>query len=264
MIDSLERRFGRFAIPNLTAILIIGQVAAYLLVRVDPVFHEKIMLIPGKVLDGEFTRLFSFLFLPPGSALIWAFFYWYLFYLMGTALEHYWGTFRFNVFLLIGYVATVAAGFVFPSMPVTNHFVQGTVFLAFAYLNPNFTLMLMFILPVRIKWLAMLTWFFYAITIIFGDWNARLLVAAGTLNFMLFFGRDIMSRMVSGQRFMRNQASRFAQKEPEYFHQCVVCGVTDQSHPSMDFRYCSQCAGDRAYCQDHLASHDHIVDEAEV
>src|ERR1039458_1082074 len=75
--------------------------------------------------------------------------------------EDYWGVFRFNFFLFIGWALTVGAAFLTPAEPATNLFVAGSVFLAFAYLNPDFELVLFFILPVKVKWLALLTWVVY-------------------------------------------------------------------------------------------------------
>ena len=263
VIHWLERRFGRFAVPNVTAVLIVGQVMAWIAEQINPGAVVNIVLIPGRVLNGEVYRLVSFLFLPPGTNLLFAFFYWYLFYLMGTALEMYWGAFRYNLFLLIGYVATVATGFILPGSVVTNHFVEGTVFLAFAFLNPTFELRLFFILPVQIRWLALLAWIGYGAMFVFGSWPVRLQVAASLLNFFVFFGRDILVRMRDGRRVMARQAKRFAaaRAEPDYFHICAVCGITDKTHPDMDFRYCSRCSGNRAYCTEHLRNHEHVRDD---
>jgi hypothetical protein len=258
LIARLERRLGRFAVPNLTLLLIAGQVVTFLLSQNDPQLFDRIAYVPAKVLDGEVYRLLTFLFLPPGRMLLWAFFFWYLFYLMGTALEHYWGTFRYNLFLLIGYLATVLAAFIQPQGEVANWFLQGTVFLAFAWLNPRFTLHIFFILPVQIRWLALLTWIGFGLTLLFGTWEARLAVAASVCNFFVFFGNDVWHRIRTGRRHMAQQARRFAEKPPEYYHRCSVCGITDASHPEMDFRYCSQCDGDHAYCEEHLRNHEHI------
>ena len=128
MLNKLERKFGRYAVPNVTLILIVGQVMMFVAAQSQPAIFENMVLFPSKVMDGEIHRLFTFMIMPPGSHLLWAFFFWYLFYLMGTALEVFWGTFRYNVFLLIGYVATVATGFITPHHPVTNEFLQVTVF----------------------------------------------------------------------------------------------------------------------------------------
>lgn len=260
MISSLERKFGQFAVPHLTAIFVAGQICAFLLCQQDPLTWERIDLVPAKVLDGEFYRLISFLVMPPGDALLWAAFFWYLFYLMGTALEQYWGTFRFNIYLLIGYVATVAVSFITPDIPVSNNFLEGSVFLAFAFLNPNFELCLAFILPVRIKWFALITWGFYVLTMVYGDWSERLNATAGVLNFFLFFGPDVFYQMKSGRRYMASQAKRFGQQPPAFAHKCQVCGLTDVDDRNMDFRYCSQCSGDLCYCSEHLRDHEHIWD----
>jgi len=262
VIRFLERWFGRFAVPNVTLILICGQIVTWMATQQNPQLMEKMLLIPAKVLDGEVFRVLSFALMPPCDSPIWAFFFWYLFYIMGTALEAYWGTFRYNVFLLIGYVATVAASFVNPDGVVTNWFIEGTVFLAFAYLNPNFILHLFFILPVRIKWLAMFTWIGFGAIFIYGTWSTRLGIAASVLNFFVFFGGDIWYRIAHGQRHMLGQAKRFAvNRPPDYFHKCAVCGITDTSHPQTEFRYCSQCSGDLGYCPDHLRGHDHVTND---
>lgn len=259
LINSLERRFGRFAVPNLTMLLIVGQVLLYGLSQRDPKLMERILLIPARVLDGEVYRLLTFLFLPPGAMIIWAIFFWYLFYLMGTALEAYWGTFRYNLFLLIGYLATIGAAFLTPDAAVGNWFLEGTVFLAFAWLNPRFTLHIFFVLPVQIRWLATLTWIGFGLLFLIGPWSVRLTIAASVLNFFVFFGRDVMFRVKTGRKHMVRQAKRFTEKPPEYIHRCTVCGITDTSHPKMDFRYCSRCSGDQAYCSEHLKSHEHVT-----
>lgn len=258
MISSLERKFGRFSIPNLTLILIFGQVCTYVLCQQDETIWERIALVPAKVLDGELYRLLTFLVTPPGGGLFWIAFFWYLFYLMGTALEHHWGTFRFNIYLLIGYVATVAVSFLTPDSPVSNDFLEGSVFLAFAYLNPNFEVMLAFLIPVRIKWFALITWGFFVVTIVFGDWSDRLNATAGVLNFFLFFGPDVFYNIRSGRRFMASQAKRFGQRPPAFTHKCHVCGLTDKDDRDMDFRYCSQCSGELCYCSEHLRNHEHV------
>jgi len=263
VLDKLERRFGRFAIPNVTIILIAGQVMAFAAAQMNPGALMRIVLIPQEVLNGQVYRLLTFLFIPPGGMIIWAFFFWYIFYLMGTALEYQWGIFRYNMFLLIGYLATVATSFLTPNGFITNHFVEGTVFLAFAYLNPTFEFRLFFILPIQIRWLALLAWIGYGMSIAFGTWPIRIQVAASLLNFFVFFGQDIYRRIKSGRRQMAVKAQRLSasRNEPDYFHICAVCGLTDKADPQMDFRYCSQCTGNEAYCSEHLKDHEHTGED---
>jgi len=269
LFTRLEAKLGRYAVPNLTVILIAGQVLVYVLEQFANAegrsIVDAIRLDMAKVLAGEVWRLVTFLFDPPLTNILFAFFFWYLFYLMGTALEENWGAFRYNAFLAIGWLASiafalVAALTVAPQGGASNGFLYGTVFLAFARLYPEFTLYLFFILPVKIKWLAWLQWGLYALTLLFGSWFARAMVLASVLNFLIFFGREIWFDMKHADRRMRFQA-RTLRKSSRLVHSCRVCGLSSETSPRTQFRYCSQCGGDVCYCPEHLANHEHVVPE---
>jgi hypothetical protein len=161
--DYLEKKFRRFAIPNITLYLITGQVVLFVLNLVGQFDLAFTLLIPELVREGQWWRLIAFIFTPPAAHPVFIIFAWYLFYLMGNALEGHWGTFRFNLFLLVGYTVTVAVSFLFPAYPATNIFIAGSVFLAFAFLYPDFEILIFFILPVKVKWLALITWIGYAL-----------------------------------------------------------------------------------------------------
>jgi hypothetical protein len=256
LLDKLDRKFRRYAVPNVTLYLIGGQVVFFAFSLAGTFILDRVLLIPTMVLQGEWWRLITFLFIPPfTSPLIFILFAWYMFYLMGSALEGHWGAFRYNIYLLVGYVVTVAVTFLFPNSAATNVFIAGSVFLAFAFLYPDFQIYIFFILPVKIKWLALLTWLGYAYELIFGGWNQRVLVLASISNFLLFFGRDITWRMKTGKRRMAEQARQFSGVR-DAFHTCATCGKTDISHPRMEFRYCSDCNG-LGYCADHIFNHEH-------
>ena len=94
LLDKLERRFGRYAVPNVTAYLLMGQVLTYVLIVIRPDFVVAISLVPELVLEGEVWRLVTFALVPALKHPFFMFIVWYLFFLMGTALEHYWGAFR--------------------------------------------------------------------------------------------------------------------------------------------------------------------------
>jgi len=257
VLDTLERKLRRYAIRNLTLYLVIGQVVFFVLHLSGRFLLDRVVLIPALVLAGEWWRLITFLFIPPLTNPIFAFFAWYLFYLMGGALEGNWGAFRYNLFLFAGYLITVAVSFLMPMYEVTNLFLGGSVFLAFAFLYPDFQIYVFFILPVKMKWLALLTWIGYAYQFMVGTWSTRLLVLASVSNFLLFFGRDILWKMKSGNRQMTLKAKQLAGKR-EAFHRCTTCGVTDLSHPSMEFRYCPECGG-LGYCMEHISNHEHTM-----
>lgn len=249
-LNPLERRFGRFALPHVSLYLVIGQVLFWSVSFLGYFDLNAITLVPAAVLAGEWWRVFTFLFVPPNSHPVFIAFAWYMFWMMGSALEGYWGAFRYNVFIFVGWALTAAVAFLFPLWPATNVFLAGSVFLAFAFLNPDFELMIFFILPVKIKWLALLQAVFYAINLVLGAWPVRLAVLASVGNFLLFFTGEIVERIRTGRRRMQHQARAAAARadDNEPRHRCVVCGKTELTHPHEDFRYSDD---DRCYCSEH-------------
>lgn len=272
-IDRLDAKFGRFAVPNLTLFLIVGQVLAFL-VNSSPMADgaapllDGIRLEPDKVLAGEWWRLITFLFDPPITNPLFAFFFWYLFYMFGTTLEVNWGTFRYNIYLLLGYLASVvmifvaALAFGVPSEVANNGFLYGSVFLAFARLYPEFTLYIFFVLPVKIRWLAIFQWIVYGMTLVTSpSWLSRAMVIAAVFNYLVFFGRDIIQNMRHSHRRMQFQSRALQGGKKagrKMAHVCHVCGLSSADSAKTAFRYCSDCGGDYCYCPDHIANHEHV------
>jgi hypothetical protein len=262
VIDKLERRFGRFAIPNLTLLLTCAQAVGFALIWAKITTWENMALVMTDVAQGQVWRLGTFLFLPATMEPIWLFFALYMFYLMGSTLEANWGEFRYNLYLAIAYAATLLGACLVPSAPATNLYLAGSVFLAFAYLFPNFEILIFFILPVKIKYLALLEWIGYFYSFTFGDWMAKAMVLAAVSNFLLFFGKDIVRGASDGKRRMEFKAKQLAKRDKP-FHCCAICGATERTHAQMDFRYCTKCAGSYEYCADHLHAHEHVALGAE-
>lgn len=279
-IDRLDTKFGRYGVPNITVLLIAGQVIAYLVSRAPQAegletLIERMWLVPGEVLSGEWWRVFTYLFVPPGMNPIFAFFYWYMFYLMGSTLEAQWGAFRYNLYLLLGYVASVgmafvayfatggAVGMLGPAAP--NEFLYGTVFLAFARLYPDFVLSIFFVLPVKVRWLATFTWIIYGMNFLFSrEWLTQAMIVAAVFNYLVFFGREIVRDMRHRHRRMQFQSRALAGKGKNgsrgrgLIHTCHVCGLSSTDSPRTAFRYCMACGGDLCYCPDHINSHEHV------
>jgi hypothetical protein len=272
LLNRLENSLRRWAIPNLTGLIIGGQVALFLVYTLragqgiggDP--FGNLTLIPSKVLEGEIWRVVSFAFIPFSTHFLWAFISWMLFYMFGSNLEQQWGTARYNLFLGIGLAATVAAAFATLAASsdyvVGNQFLYGTVFLAFARLNPDFTLNLFFILPIKIKWLALLAWIGYAVEVINGDWMTRMVVIASVTNYLVFFGREHYRDIKSGQR-RRTYQEKTKKAAESLVHQCLVCGLDSNESPRTLFRYCSKCAGQCCYCPEHIQDHEHVMSDGE-
>jgi hypothetical protein len=258
LMNRLERTLAPWAVPHVTLGLIVLQSLMWCLMQARPEIVGNLILDRSLLLRGEWWRLLSFVLLPPTDNPIFLFFALWLLYLMGTALEAQWGAFRFNLYLLIGYLATVACVFVGPDDIATNTYLMGSIFLAFAFLYPEFQILIFFILPVKVKWIALLTWIAYVYSFATGDWLTKLLVAASVLNFLLFFGVDILQRMKLGRRRMVRKVGTLAVQD-DAINRCIVCGATERSNPKLEFRYCPECAGTPCYCMPHMQGHVHRV-----
>jgi hypothetical protein len=250
-INRLERRLEPYAITNLSLFIVIGQVFVLLTSMLQLIDPNQLILVPALVQAGEWWRPFSFIFIPPPQGPLFIAFALYLFYLYGTALERFWGALRFNLFLLTGWLLTVGLSFVAPFSQTPNVFIAGLVFLAFARLNPDFELLLFFVLPVKVKWLALIEWLVYGYSFAVGGLSTKLAVLAAVATFLIFFAGDIALALRQSSRRQQSGASGRSHENTASTarHICSVCKRTEISNPELDFRY---AADDQCYCSDHL------------
>jgi len=198
----------------MTYIVVLNAVVFLLSILVpDSNLVGKFILHPELVLRGEVWRLVTFLFIPPSFSILWIVFVLYFYYLIGSSLEQQWGSFRFNIYYLVGVLATIAASFISNS-PVTPVHLNLSLFLAFAFLFPNFELMLFFFLPIKIKYLAWLEWLFIAFSVITQPLPNKLTAIASVVNYFIFFGRDLIDDIKTRRRVYTNRKKfRKAMKE---------------------------------------------------
>ena len=260
LLNKVEARLLPYAVPHVTEALVAVQTLLYVMVLANPngeAILERMALTREGLMQGEAWRVLTFAVMPPAAHPLWAAFGLYLFYIMGTALDREWGTLRYNLYLLVGWAAAIGAVFLAPGEPMTNVFIGASVFLAFAWLYPDFELLIMFLLPVKVKWLALVTWLLIAGAVVTGDWPMQAAAVAGVVNWFLFFGGEIYGRIrMAGRRMVKQ--SELAAMRDDAFHRCTVCGVTEKSDPEVEFRYCDACDGAPCYCMEHIARHEHI------
>ena len=254
IISKLEKRIGHWAIPNLTLYLIVIQLIGVALLMGGYSEVEDLILNGIWVRAGDWARLLSFMMIPRTLSPIWLFFSIYVFYLIGSSLEKEWGAFRFNLYILVGYLLTIATAFIAPSAYILNTYFLGSIFLAFATLFPNMEFRLFLILPVKVKWLGWLTAVLYILTLLTADIGSRLGVVAAFTTYLLFFGKAFLSNVKSGQRRKAYHTQR-AVVDAQPIHACAECGATDKSDASLGFRYCSTCG--ECFCEEHIGNHNH-------
>ncbi|MBQ3792309.1 MAG: hypothetical protein II797_04300, partial [Clostridia bacterium] len=196
-LNRLNRRFSKYAIHNLmlyiVGVMVIVYIADYILGSVDtetPMSLSQYLYFDRDlVLQGQLWRVITFVFLPPGDNLIFTALRLYFWVLLGKGLEKEWGAFRFNLFYLCGWLLSLAGGFILGYAGTV--FLNSSMFFAFALIYPNFELLLFFIIPVKIKYLAIVDAILYVIYLIFSPWPVKLAIVISLANLVIFFWQDI-------------------------------------------------------------------------
>ena len=288
----LEQKLGRYAIRNLmyyVIILYIVGVALELIsmfsgYRID-IYNTYLSLDAAAILRGEIWRIVTFLVQPPDSGILFMVFALYLYYVIGRQLEIAWGSFRFNFYFFMGVVFHIIAAIVTYwitglSFPMGTMYLNLSLFFAYAAVYPNQQLYFFFMIPIKMKWLALVAGVLFGWTIlraflpayggqpVIGIYYKGMALQAfvSILNFVVFFllTRDL--RNVSPKEMYRRQKYHKQVKQARWqnhshngaMHKCAVCGRTELDDPNLEFRYCSKCNGNYEYCQDHLFTHEHI------
>ena len=284
LINKLERKIGRYAIPNLMNYLIGLYVIGYAVFLINPLFYSQYLsLDPAAILHGQIWRIITFVAIPPSANLIMCALLLYVYYLLGKQLEAILGTFRFNLFIFQGILLHVLGSLIVYG--ITSVFTGGgwrigmdteylilSMFFLFAFMFQDAQFMLYFAIPIKGKWLAWIdaAYFAYAIVQFFlpGHGYAGMALAAlvSLLNVWLFFLETRGTN--SGSYQERKRKKEYQQKvhraRPLHYyengarHKCAVCGRTELDNPNLEFRYCSKCNGNYEYCQDHLFTHTHV------
>ena len=275
----------RFGIPNLMRVIVIGNVAVYVLMLLtqsnDANALSFLTFNLNALLHGEVWRLVTFVFVPAYSSPFALLISLYFYYWIGSTLERQWGTAKFNLYYISGALLTVL-GVVLASLITGNPYLTAagtgyvnlSMFFAFAFLFPDTTVLLFFILPVKMKWLAYLDGALFAFDIIKAigahNWAGVVLPIVALLNFAVFIWPEVHylkerakyqnSRKTVQFRQAQQQQAKQAQQQG-YRHKCAVCGRTDTDYPDLQFRYCSKCVGYHCFCQDHIFNHVHFTEE---
>ena len=270
-LDKLEKKFGRFAIPNLTMYLIGAYIIGFGIYYFLPGLFKWLTLEPYFILKGQVWRVISWVLVPPSGSLISIIFIVLLYYSLGTALERAWGTFRYNVYIFSGILFTVIGAFALYFIAGTGmvgygglfstYYINMSIFLAFAVSYPDMELLLNFIIPIKMKWMAIVYAVFILYDFIAGNFISRVTIAASLLNFVVFF-LSTKKGYSPKQQMRKKKYQKQSRPHMTYSngarHRCAVCGRTELDDPNLEFRFCSKCNGNYEYCQDHLFTHEHV------
>lgn len=280
-INKLERKFGRHAIHNLMFYIIIMYAAGAIISIINPYFYLMYLSLDVEaVLHGQIWRLFTFIIRPPNAVSIWLLLELYVYYSIGNALERQWGAFRFNLYYFTGILLNIIAIFLMyfiadVRMDFGLIFINRSLFLAFAALYPNVQFLIMFIIPVKVKWLG----YIYGAYIVYdmyialsaGQYSLAVAIAISIGNFLIFFFSTRNYKRYSPSEYNRKRKFKqavnsgrrgtvtpFPGKNTITRHKCAICGRTELDDDNLEFRFCSKCDGDYEYCTDHIFTHEHV------
>lgn len=193
-LDKLERKIGWLAIPNLALILVVAMgavwVADFVLIRIEVVpLSYYLDFNRDLVLNGEVWRVLTFIFVPENDGTLLVFLTLYFFWFMGSTLEAEWGTFKFTIYYLMGYLGSLVSGFIMGF--TTNYYLNLSLFLAFAILNSEVKVLLFFFFPIKVKWLALVDFILILVDLVLGSWIMRVAILFALLNVILFFWKPL-------------------------------------------------------------------------
>ena len=294
-MSSFERKFGKYAISNLSLILIGCYIFGYVISLFAPNAIFYFSLNPYAIIHGQIWRLVTWILIPPTSSNIFlTMIMWYFYYSIGTTLERTWGTYRYNVYIFSGILFTIAGSFLllaytylfsgdwynlelmsagaeayesyftYASIYFNTSYINMSIFLAFAATFPDVSVLFMFIIPIKVKWLGIVDAVMLGYLFFRGGAFVKFAIAASMFNFIVFFitSRNMMhlspKQIHRRQEFKRDirRASSGITK-----HKCAICGRTEVDSPEMQFRFCSKCDGNYEYCEEHLYTHMHVKKE---
>ena len=209
-LNKMERKIGKYAISNLSLYLILGYVLGYILQFINPAIVDFLTLNPYLILHGQIWRLVTWIIIPPSSFDLYTIVMLMFYYSVGTNLERTWGTFYYNVYLFMGMIFTVIGGFLIMGIsyvPALNsfvtrelygtgtyfllvarsfstYFVNMSIFLGFAATFPEVQVLLMFIIPIKVKWMGIAYGALLVVQFLQSDIVGKIIIGASLLNFV--------------------------------------------------------------------------------
>ena len=277
-IDKIERKYSKYAVHNLSLYMVICFAIGYALAILPTTsgILDYLSLEPSKILRGQVWRLFTWVISPTRQDnVFWVLISMYFYYSIGRTLENVWGAFRYNVyifsglfytvigaFIMYGILAFIGAGSIQIGYLFTTYYICMSIFLAFAATFPEMEILLMFIIPIKVKVLGVVYVVIMIVECIGGGLFIAIPIVASLFNFLIFFfsGRKRIGISRAQQTMRKEFRSKVkaAPKQTVTRHKCAICGRTDESNPELEFRFCSKCNGNYEYCNDHLFTHKHV------
>lgn len=198
ILDRLERKLGRFAVPNLMKYICVMYALGFMIQISAPEFYYFYLdLDPEAILHGHIWRILTFLIFYPASSgfgsIFWAIIGIMVYYSIGRTLEYLWGNFRYNFFFFSGVILYNVAGILIylvtgVSLQLNPTYMGFSIFLAYALTLPDTVFYLYFFIPIKAKYLAALETLLYLyLLVVSPSLGGKLSIVLSFINVLLFF-----------------------------------------------------------------------------
>jgi len=249
VLQVIEKRLGRFAVPGLIRYVVALNALVFLLIKLQPAYGYMLVLDPAAVLRGEVWRLVTWIFIPTTFSFIWIIFYLMFTWWLGDLLESAWGAFRLTLYYFIGYLGCTLTAFFF-GQSLANVALNASLLFAVATLMPDLQIMLFLVVPVKIKWVALFSAGLFLFAAVGSNWAGRAAVFVTFVNYLIFFGPIFFKNTAEARKVAARRAQfQSAKIVTDTLHRCHTCNRTEISNPELDFRVATD---GHEYCTAHL------------
>lgn len=251
------------AFPGIIRAMSMIHWVTFLLMMVRPEIAESLSPAgPGALENGEYWRLISGVLLPPvypmgSNGFVFSAFFMLIAtriaFLFSDGLEDSWGSLRTSIYLYACIFCQSLILFFIPIPIFGSELLYLAILFAFATWFPDFEFLLMFVFPVKLKFLAPLSAFFL--------FRPVLSMPSLLPVFLLFHAVAfapyliwVFLRFRGGSKHPRpGRKKRPSKMDLPSLHRCALCNRTEASDPDLSFRV---AADDEEYCLDHLPDAD--------
>lgn len=255
-LAKIERKLGWLSFPGFLRFYAMLQALAIILQFFRPEMEQFMEFNRAKIFAGEYWRVVTFLFASSAAGgstfgLIFMFFLVMISFMISDALEAAWGVFSTSMFYYTGILCVLAVNFVVGvDLPGTSMLLYTSAFFAFATLFPKVEFTVMFILPIQVRFLAIIVGVLFLLTAISVPVLFPL-YAFTLLNYILWAGIPAIrgTARVIGSVQRRQKFNKKQLPVDEGFHRCAVCKRTENDAPGLEFRVGTD---GEEYCSEHL------------
>ena len=259
-LDKLENKYGKYALDGLIYYISGLMITVFILNKLSILPYTMLYLNGNLILQGEIWRLVTFLLIPISENPFFLFFELMIIIMCANGIEAAMGSFKLTLYYVLGAILMIIGSLFNPLVQLNSNLMYLSLFFGYATLYPDVEMLFMFIIPIKIKYLAYLSGLGIILSLITAPWYTKIALILSFTNYLLFFALPALNNIKNG-RLQYNRRTAFEKAvspQNEYRHKCSICGKTDVTNPELLFKYCvcKECGENGVcFCPEHLKEH---------